>query len=116
MTSVRTAALWNTHTLISSSLFLHISKMKLRGTIKESIRPADNTVIVQFDADTLKQHFEVKCNFNPYQEGLRKWDSWDFWIKWESEIFTDQKTGEKSYFTHLICHKAMPFFQIGNGK
>lgn len=31
------------------------------------------------------------------------------WIKWESEVYKDPKTGEKSYFTHLICEKAIEF-------
>ncbi len=90
--------------------------MKLRATIRESILPRDEKIIVEFEGDKKKQHFEVKCCFNPYNEGMRKWDSWDLWIKWESEIFTDPKSGEKSYFTHLVCEQARPFCQVGNGK
>ncbi|MEC5156646.1 hypothetical protein [Chryseobacterium sp. MP_3.2] len=90
--------------------------MKLRAIIKESPELSDQTIIVIFEGDERKQHFEVKCEFNPYQIGIRKWDSWDLWIKWESEIFTDEKTQVKSYFTHLICSKAKPFCQVGNGK
>lgn len=83
--------------------------MKLRATVKESPLPSQNTMIVQFEGDKKKQHFELKCTFNPYQNGLRKWDVIDVWVKWESEIFEDEKTGEKSYFTHLICDKAVEF-------
>lgn len=90
--------------------------MKLRATIKEAPELDDTSVIVQFEGDERKQHFEVRCDFNPYRHGIRKWDSWDFWIKWESEIFTDEKTKVKSYFTHLICSKAEPFCKVGNGK
>lgn len=90
--------------------------MKLRAVIKDIPVIAENTMIVMFVDDKKKQHFEVKCEFNPYQHRMRKWDSWDLWIKWESEIFEDEKTKQKSYFTHLICTKAEAFYQIGNGK
>lgn len=90
--------------------------MKLRVVIKETINLSDQTIIVQFQSDKKKQHFEVKCEFNPYNHKMRKWDIWDLNIKWESEIFTDDKTGIKSYFTHLICSSAVPFCQVGNGK
>lgn len=83
--------------------------MKLRASVKESPIPSQNTMIVQFEGDKKKQHFELKCTFNPYQNGIRKWDVIDVWVKWESEIFKDEKTGEKSYFTHLICDKAVEF-------
>ena len=69
--------------------------MKLRATIKEAPELDDTSVIVQFEGDERKQHFG---------------------IKWESEIFTDEKTKVKSYFTHLICSKAEPFCKVGNGK
>lgn len=88
--------------------------MKLRGTIMESLLPTDSTVIVRFHNDPQKQHFEVKCrDFNPYAKGMRKWDSWDFVIKFESEIFVEPKTEYKSYFTHLICTKAELFHENG---
>ncbi|WP_313091913.1 hypothetical protein [Chryseobacterium flavum] len=88
--------------------------MKLRGTIVESPLPKDSTVIVRFQDDKKKQHFEVKCeNFNPYAIGMRKWDSWDLVIKFESEIFTEPKSGDKSYFTHLVCTKASLYHENG---
>ncbi|MDQ1855774.1 hypothetical protein [Chryseobacterium sp. WLY505] len=83
--------------------------MKLRGTIKEETSPSKNTMIVEFEGDKKKQCFEVKCSFNPHLHRLRKWDVVDMWIKWESEVFEDPKTGDKSYFTHLICDKAIEF-------
>jgi len=90
--------------------------MKLRAIIRESIMPKDINIVVEFDGDKKKQHFQVKCEFNAYNKGMRKWDSWDVWIKWQSEIFTDPKTGIKAYFTQLVCEKAIPYCQVGNGK
>lgn len=90
--------------------------MKLRATIKDIPNLSENYIIVLFEGDEKRQHFQLRCEFNPYQHRMRVWDSWDFWIKWESEIFTDEKTQVKSYFTHLICSRAEPFYQIGNGK
>lgn len=87
--------------------------MKLRGTIKESILPTDKSVIVSFEGDKEKQHFEVHCTFSPFYEKMRKWDTWDFVLKLKSEIFTDSKSGKKSYFTHLICTKASLFHENG---
>ncbi|MCC3214931.1 hypothetical protein LIV57_06575 [Chryseobacterium sp. X308] len=83
--------------------------MKLRGIVREETQPSKNTMVVEFEGDKKKQHFEVKCSFNPHQHKFRKWDVIDMWIKWESEVFEDPKTGEKSYFTHLICDKAVEF-------
>ncbi|EFK36775.1 Uncharacterised protein [Chryseobacterium gleum] len=83
--------------------------MKLRGTVREETQPSKNTMVVEFEGDKKKQHFEVKCSFNPHEHKFRKWDVIDMWIKWESEVFEDPKTGEKSYFTHLICDKAVEF-------
>lgn len=80
--------------------------MKLAATIKEEISPKDKTIIVLFSDDKRKQLFEVKCSFNPYEKGMRKWDTWELKIRFESEIFTDPKTQQKSYFTHLICDDA----------
>ncbi|WP_185269281.1 hypothetical protein [Chryseobacterium indologenes] len=79
--------------------------MKLRASVKESPQPSENTMIVEFEGDKKRQHFELKCTFNPYSRGIRKWDVIFVWVKWESEIFEDPKTGNKSYFTHLVCDK-----------
>ena len=86
------------------------------AVIIESIHPNGQSVIVIFEGDKRKQHFEVHCKFNPYQHKLRKWDVWHFKIRWESEIFIDKKTNKKSYFTHLKCDEAIPIHQAGNGK
>ncbi|WP_312900203.1 hypothetical protein [Chryseobacterium taichungense] len=80
--------------------------MKLRARIIEETSPQINTMIVVFEGDKKMQHFEVKCSFNPHQAKFRKWDVIILWVKWESEIFTEPKTGKKSYFTHLTCDKA----------
>ncbi len=77
--------------------------MKLRGTVRGEPHPSKNTMVVEFEGDKKKQHFEIKCSFNPHEQKLKKWDVIDMWIKWESEIFEDPKTGEKSYFTYLTC-------------
>ncbi|AZA85470.1 hypothetical protein EG349_01020 [Chryseobacterium shandongense] len=80
--------------------------MKLKATIVEETSPNDNSVIVTFEGDKDKKHFEVKCSFNPFVHKMRKWDSWEMIIKWDSEIFKDEKSGSKSYFTYLLCDKA----------
>ncbi|WP_027385148.1 hypothetical protein [Chryseobacterium gregarium] len=80
--------------------------MKLKATIREEVQVNAKSIVVEFSGDPKKQHFEVKCSFIPYQEGMRKWDTWELKIRFESEIFTEAKTGEKSYFTHLICDQA----------
>ncbi len=80
--------------------------MKLIAVIREEVRSSDKSIIVEFNGDQKKQNFEVKCLFSPFFAEIRKWDSWLLNIKMESEIYTDGKTGEKSYFTHLICNKA----------
>ena len=85
--------------------------MKIKGVIRESVEETDKSVIVEFVGDDLKQHFEVHCNFSPFAIDMQKWDTWIFSIKWKSEIFTEPKTGKKSYFTHLICDKAEAYHQ-----
>lgn len=80
--------------------------MKLKATIREEVKPSDESILIEFYENQKKQNFEVKCLFSPFDLEMRKWDSWLLTIKMESEIFTDQKTGEKYYFTHLICSNA----------
>lgn len=80
--------------------------MKLQGIVIAETSPKSNSMIIKFVEDKKNQHFEVKCSFNPHEHRFRKWDHVVLWIKWESEIFEDEKTGEKSYFTHLMCYKA----------
>lgn len=91
--------------------------MKLHAKIIESANPksgnAASSIIIQFVDDKEGQNFEVFCyDFDPYYTKIRKWDIWELSIKWKSEIFTDPKTEVKSYFTHLICTKASPVFQM----
>ena len=79
--------------------------MKIRATIMESVEPTDTSVIVRFESDPSKQHFELHFNgANPYNLNIRKWDFCWFKIKWVSEVFEDSK-GKKSYFTHLYAIK-----------
>lgn len=90
--------------------------MKLRATIREEVQVNADTIVVEFQGDEKKQHFEVKCKFNPYLYKMRKWDTWDLKIRFESEIFTEEKTGHKSYFTHLVCDSATEFNSIYTDK
>lgn len=92
--------------------------MKLQAKIKESIKLKEGnlpqSVIVEFVDDKEGQDFEVLFyDIDPYRHGLRKWDVWELNVKWKSEIFTDTKTGVKSYFTYLVCDKVKPIFQMG---
>lgn len=87
--------------------------MKIRDRIVEDVKSTDKSVIVQLDGDKEKQHFELHCLFSPYYKEMSKWDSWDFVIKLQSEVFTEPKTGKKSYFTHLICKKADNRLRLG---
>jgi hypothetical protein len=91
--------------------------MKLQARITESVPTKKGTepqsVIVEFVGDKSKQKFEVLFyDLDPYQHKLRKWDIWDLSIRWKSEIFTDEKTGNKSYFTYLICDKVSPVMEM----
>jgi hypothetical protein len=81
--------------------------MKLKATIVDETSPDHNSIIVSFEVDKNKKHFEIKCSFNPYVHKMRKWDSWELTIIWDSEVYQDEKTGEKSYFTYLLCDKAI---------
>ncbi|MCY0967907.1 hypothetical protein [Chryseobacterium wangxinyae] len=80
--------------------------MKLKAIIREDVKASDKSIIVEFEVDEKKQHFEVMCLFSPFFLEMKKWEYWLLNIKMESEIFVDSKTGEKSYFTHLLCKKA----------
>ncbi|MBF8457149.1 hypothetical protein IV494_08125 [Kaistella sp. G5-32] len=91
--------------------------MKLHAVIRESVdlKKGDipQSIIVEFVGDKQKQHFEIFCHqFDPYYHKIRKWDTWELNIRWDSEIFIDPKTQVKSYFTHLICTEAVPVFQM----
>ena len=91
--------------------------MKLKAIIRESVElkkgNEPQSVIVEFVEEKEKQHFEVLFfDLDPYREGIRKWDIWELTIKWKSEIFEDEKTGKKSYFTYLTCSKVIPIVQM----
>ncbi len=80
--------------------------MKLKAIIREEVKASDKSIIVEFEGDEKKQHFEVKCLFSPFYLEMKKFEYWLLNIKMESEVFDDSKTGKKSYFTHLLCKKA----------
>lgn len=91
--------------------------MKLHAVIRETVDlkqgDAPQSVIVEFVEDKEKQHFEVLFyDIDPYHHKIRKWDTWELTIKWKSEIFIDSKTQVKSYFTYLVCTKAIPIHQL----
>ena len=91
--------------------------MKLKEIIRESVDlkkgNEPQSVIVDIVEDKEKQHFEVLFfDLDPYREGIRKWDIWELTIKWKSEVFEDEKTGKKSYFTYFTCSKAKPIMQM----
>ena len=93
--------------------------MKLHAKIIGSVIPKNDdtipSIIIQFIDDKKQQKFEVFCpDFDPYYIKIRKWDIWELSIKWKSEIFTDPITQKNSYFTILICTKAVPVFQMQN--
>ncbi|NML56756.1 hypothetical protein [Chryseobacterium cheonjiense] len=80
--------------------------MKLKATIREEVQMNAKSIIVEFSGDPKEQYFEVKCSFSPYQKKMRKWDTWELKIRFESDILKEAKTEEKSYFTHLACDQA----------
>lgn len=80
--------------------------MKLKATIVGELLPTDKSIIVNFDGDKEGKHFEVFCSFNPHAYKMRKWDSWELHIKWDSEVFEDAEVGKKYYSTILKCDKA----------
>lgn len=88
--------------------------MKFKAVIIESVEVKGDVVVIYFEGDKAKQHFEIKCEFNAFELGIRKWEVWEFYIKFKSEIFEDSKTKVKSYFTHLVCYKATPVHEVGN--
>ena len=91
--------------------------MKLQVIIRDTVNlkqgDLPQSVIVEFVGDKEKQHFEVLFyDFAPYQHKIRKWDTWELSIKWKSEIFVEPKTEAKSYFTYLVCTKAVPIHEM----
>lgn len=87
--------------------------MKFKAVIIESVEPDNNKVIVYFEGDKLKQHFEIECMFDAFNLGMRKWEVWELHLKFRSEIFEELKSGVKSYFMHLDCNIATPIHQNG---
>lgn len=71
----------------------------LKASLNSLVTKKSNTEVLFYD-------------FDPYQHKVRKWDTWQLTIKWKSEIFVDSKTAAKSYFTYLVCTKAVPVHQM----
>lgn len=86
--------------------------MKFKVVIIDDVEPQNDFIIVYFQSDKNKQHFQINCAFNPYNCKIRKWEVWELNIKFRSEIFEDTKTKVKSYFTHLDCDKFEPIHQM----
>ncbi|WP_262907448.1 hypothetical protein [Chryseobacterium sp. C-71] len=40
--------------------------MKLKAIIREEVKTSDKSIIVEFEGDEKKQHFEVRCLFSPF--------------------------------------------------
>ena len=86
--------------------------MKFKVNIVETVQPEGDIVIIYFQSDKQKQHFQINCSFNAFNLGIRLWDTWEFNLKFRAEEFEDPKTKVKSYFTHFDCDKAEPIYQI----
>ena len=82
--------------------------MKFKVEIVEIVEVEGKSVIAYFQSDTAKQHFEIICNFNAFQKGIRKYETWLFHIKFKSEIFENNENGIKYYMTNLVCESAEP--------
>lgn len=88
--------------------------MKLRAVIAEAVLPESFLIVIKFDGDTRNKKFHVACSFNPYQKGMRIFETWDLILKLDSEeVVTD---GFVKYETVLTCNKAVPVEEIGDGK
>lgn len=78
--------------------------MKLKAIIREDVKASNKTIIVKFEGD--EKSNILKCLFSPFYLEMKKLDLCLLNIKIESEIYTEPKIGEKSYFTHLPFKKA----------
>lgn len=88
--------------------------MKFIVEIREDVEPKNDFVIVSFQTDKTKQHFQINCSFNPYYLKMKKWEVWEFNIKFRAEEFEESKTKVKSYFTHFDCDKATMIKKISD--
>lgn len=87
--------------------------MKFKAVIIESVEADNNNIIVYFEGDKEKQHFEIECAFDAFNLGMRKWEVWELNLKFRSEIFEDPKTGKKSYFINFVCNIANSIHEMG---
>jgi hypothetical protein len=80
--------------------------MKFKAIISETVLPESHLIVIKFDGDTRNKKFHVECSFNPYQKGMRIFDTWELVLKLDSEeVVTD---GFVKYETILTCDKATP--------
>ena len=86
--------------------------MKFIVVIIEDVLPDNNFVIVYFQTDKEKRHFQINCSFIPYYLKMRKWEVWECNLKFRAEEFVDEKTKNKSYFTHFYCYSAKEVSKI----
>lgn len=89
--------------------------MKFRFVIEGAPLPKDKVLTVKFAGDIREKIFEIICDFYPFHIGMRKWDTWELVIKFDSETIV-LPDGTKTYQTILTCNKAKPIHQVGNGK
>ena len=87
--------------------------MKFKVVIIESVEVDGKRVICYFQEDPNKQHFQINCSFNAFDHGIRKWEVWQFRLRFRSEIFEDPKTKEKTYWTHFDSDSAEPVNVMG---
>ncbi|WP_139423366.1 hypothetical protein [Chryseobacterium mulctrae] len=88
--------------------------MKLRAIIAEAVLPESFLIVIKFEGDNRNKKFHVACSFNPFQKGMRIFETWELILKLDSEeVITD---GFVKYETILTCDKASPVEEIGKGK
>ena len=85
--------------------------MKFKVNIESEVWPVSSIVTVTFVGDKRNKKFEVFCSFNPFNQKIRKYDTWLFDLKFDSEEIT-LADGTKTYQTFFTCDKAVPIEQI----
>lgn len=85
--------------------------MKFKVVIENQILPVSNVITVTFVGDQRNKMFEIFCNFNPFLVKMRKWETWQVDLKFDSEEIT-LPDGTKTYQTFFTCDKAVPIEQI----
>lgn len=89
--------------------------MKLKVMIEEVVHPTTKVVTITFVGDKRNKKFEIMCSFQPFMIGMRKYDTWEMVIKFDSETIV-LPDGTKTYQTFFTCDKAKSIEVVGNGK